>query len=225
MRWLVLLFLVAATPAQAQSLDRYVRMFEATAFGNDFGPDHEIFDRWESPEPGMPAIIRVRILGDDHGYRAEIAATLVELSDLTGHDIRLAVGPVEIASILIRFENRTFCLVQNRVGSVSTVMLNFRFTKTCIKEELVQALALSGDSCIIVDSIFCGDVFRETYSRHDKILIRAAFDPRLQAGMPRDDAMAVARIILRELYEQEYGPIREDDARDGALSNEPPSLP
>ena len=68
----------------------------------------------------------------------------------------------------------------------------------CIVEETTQLLGLPNDSDEVVPSIFDDRSVLDALSEHDKVLVRLLYDRRLTAGMPREEALAAARAILRE---------------------------
>lgn len=68
----------------------------------------------------------------------------------------------------------------------------------CIVEETTQVLGLPNDSDDVNPSIFNDRSVFDDLTLHDQALLRLLYDPRLRAGMPRDEALAVARWILRQ---------------------------
>ena len=68
----------------------------------------------------------------------------------------------------------------------------------CLVEELTQMLGLAGDSVDVMPSIFNdASPFRER-TDHDDLLLRILYDKRITPGMPRAEAVAMARKILEE---------------------------
>lgn len=68
----------------------------------------------------------------------------------------------------------------------------------CIVEETTQLLGLPNDSDEVVPSMFDDLSVLDELTEHDKVLVRLLYDRRLPAGMPREQALAIARQILRE---------------------------
>lgn len=68
----------------------------------------------------------------------------------------------------------------------------------CIVEETTQVLGLPNDSDDVNPSIFNDRSVFDDLTLHDQALVRLLYDPQLRAGMPRDEALAVARRILRQ---------------------------
>ena len=69
----------------------------------------------------------------------------------------------------------------------------------CLHEEITQSLGLTNDSDKARPSIFNDDHEFKRLTRHDRLLVKTLYDPRLRAGMSADEAMPVARQILGEL--------------------------
>ena len=70
---------------------------------------------------------------------------------------------------------------------------------SCIHEELAQGLGLANDSPAARPSIFNDDDEFALLTRHDELLLKMLYDPRLRAGMSAAQAAPLTRIIAREL--------------------------
>lgn len=68
----------------------------------------------------------------------------------------------------------------------------------CIHEELAQGMGLANDSPGARPSIFNDDEEFALLTRHDELLLRMLYDPRLQTGMDPATAAPIARAIARE---------------------------
>lgn len=68
----------------------------------------------------------------------------------------------------------------------------------CIHEELAQGMGLANDSPNARPSIFNDDEEFALLTRHDELLLRMLYDPRLQTGMDAAVAAPIARMIARE---------------------------
>ncbi|MEO1639596.1 MAG: DUF2927 domain-containing protein [Pseudomonadota bacterium] len=68
----------------------------------------------------------------------------------------------------------------------------------CIHEELAQGMGLANDSPGARPSIFNDDEEFALLTRHDELLLRMLYDPRLQTGMAPATAAPIARQIARE---------------------------
>lgn len=66
----------------------------------------------------------------------------------------------------------------------------------CVVEETTQAMGLPNDSDDVNPSIFNDRSSIQKIEPHDELLIRILYHPRIMAGMPRKQAMKIARQIL-----------------------------
>lgn len=64
-----------------------------------------------------------------------------------------------------------------------------RMRESCIHEEMTQAMGLANDSRTARPSIFNDDEEFALLTRHDEILLRMLYDPRLTVGMTRSEAL------------------------------------
>jgi hypothetical protein len=70
---------------------------------------------------------------------------------------------------------------------------------SCIHEEIAQGLGLANDHPQARPSIFNDDEEFATLTRHDELLLKMLFDPRLRPGMREAEARPVLRVIAAEL--------------------------
>ncbi len=71
--------------------------------------------------------------------------------------------------------------------------------RSCIEEELTQAMGLPNDDAGVRPSIFNDEKEFGVLTAHDELLLRVLYDPRLAPGMPPEAAMPVVRQIIAEL--------------------------
>lgn len=71
--------------------------------------------------------------------------------------------------------------------------------KSCIQEEMAQALGLTNDSPKARPSIFNDDEEYALLTRHDELLLRMLYDPRLKIGMTVKTAHPIVQQIAQEL--------------------------
>jgi Protein of unknown function (DUF2927) len=71
--------------------------------------------------------------------------------------------------------------------------------RRCIVEETTQSMGLPNDDNEVYPSIFNDSSRLDDLTEHDILLLRLLYDPRMKAGMKREEALAVAREILPEL--------------------------
>jgi hypothetical protein len=74
---------------------------------------------------------------------------------------------------------------------------------SCIHEELAQGLGLPNDSPQARPSIFNDDDEFALLTRHDELLLKMLYDPRLRPGMSAEEARPLIRIIAGELLDGE----------------------
>jgi len=70
--------------------------------------------------------------------------------------------------------------------------------RSCIHEEITQALGLTNDSPESRPSIFNDDEEFALLTLHDEILLKMLYDPRLKAGMRATDAIPLLPMIARD---------------------------
>ncbi|KAB7610359.1 DUF2927 domain-containing protein [Amylibacter sp. SFDW26] len=71
--------------------------------------------------------------------------------------------------------------------------------KSCIQEEMAQALGLANDSPKARPSIFNDDEEFALMTQHDELLLEMLYDPRLSIGMTVQDAHPIVQQIAQEL--------------------------
>jgi len=77
---------------------------------------------------------------------------------------------------------------------------SYKWNGSCLREELMQILGLPNDSDIVSPSVVNDYEQTEIYSANDMIIIRTLYDPRIQAGMHKDEVMPLVRnVIIPEL--------------------------
>ncbi len=70
---------------------------------------------------------------------------------------------------------------------------------SCIHEELTQGLGLSNDSPLARPSIFNDDEEFGFLTKHDELLLKMLYDPRLKPGMAEREARPIVEQIAAEL--------------------------
>ena len=71
--------------------------------------------------------------------------------------------------------------------------------RSCVEEELTQAMGLPNDDAGVRPSIFNDEKEFGVLTAHDELLLRILYDPRLEPGMTPGTAMPVVRQIIGEL--------------------------
>ena len=72
-------------------------------------------------------------------------------------------------------------------------------SESCLLEELYQGLGPGKDSMALLPSISSSLGTQTELSLNDKIILRALYDQRITPGMPRAQAMDIAREVIAEL--------------------------
>ena len=73
---------------------------------------------------------------------------------------------------------------------------------SCIHEELAQGMGLANDSPAARPSVFNDDEEFALLTRHDELLLKILYDPRLRPGMTAAEAEPIVRRIAAELLAQ-----------------------
>lgn len=74
-----------------------------------------------------------------------------------------------------------------------------RLRRSCVHEELAQGMGLASDSPRARPSIFNDDEEFAYLTRHDELLLKILYDPRLRPGMTEAEARPIVLQIAREL--------------------------
>ncbi|MEM6677695.1 MAG: DUF2927 domain-containing protein, partial [Pseudomonadota bacterium] len=74
-----------------------------------------------------------------------------------------------------------------------------RLARSCVEEELAQAMGLPNDDPNVRPSIFNDDQEFALLTRHDEALLRILYDPRLAPGMTEREAMAIVPRIIEDM--------------------------
>ena len=70
----------------------------------------------------------------------------------------------------------------------------------CVHEEMAQALGLTNDSRAARPSIFNDDEEFATLTKHDEMLLRILYDPRLHSGMTSGEVRPILSTIINESW-------------------------
>lgn len=74
--------------------------------------------------------------------------------------------------------------------------------RSCVHEEMAQAMGLTNDSPVARPSVFNDDEEFSLLTMHDEMLLRMLYDPRLQAGMDAAQVQAVLPAITADVWAQ-----------------------
>lgn len=109
-----------------------------------------------------------------------------------------------------RASERVVCMASNLFSAMDTDVIVFGMVvigsevtgllrRSCLHEEIAQALGLGNDHPDVRPSIFNDDEEFALLTEHDEWLLRILYDDRLAPGMTEDEAMPVVREIVEEL--------------------------
>lgn len=86
------------------------------------------------------------------------------------------------------------------VGAVVVIRAEHppRLRKSCIQEEMTQALGLANDADDIRPSIFNDDEEFAYLTRHDELLLKMLYDPRLRDGMTPESQAPILRQVAED---------------------------
>lgn len=208
------------------SVDALVRYFDTIVFGSEINPAYanRVVAKW--PKNLITVSLEKRATQQHLGF---VSAHLKALAKLTGKkfggsktaesaDIRiLFLKRDEMANI--RGDNIDARAVLEGAMSGGCYFLSWKkpdedivkaivvvnverdaaLINSCLLEELTQSLGLPNDSDMLRPSIFSDRDHLTELSPQDQILVRTLYDPRMTAGLPRTEALKVARTIISDL--------------------------
>ncbi len=124
-------------------------------------------------------------------------------------ELRVPGIPAADVQALVNLTPENYCTVfaYSRDGGATYVRalalirseLPDRLLLSCIHEELAQGLGLANDSPSARPSIFNDDEEFALLTRHDELLLKILYDPRLQPGMTETEARPIVNQIAHEL--------------------------
>jgi len=205
-------FVAQQTPSHLRRWDRPVRM--AVHFGASVPEERRRTDRAEISR----YVARLaRVTGADiklTDTRANYHVLVMNTDELAqaGPKLRQLIPGIDSATLsevsaLPRF---TFCSVyafseQSNAHTYAAALAVIRdehpslARRSCIHEELAQGLGLANDSPQARPSIFNDDEEFALLTRHDELLLKLLYDPRMTPGMDPETARRVAEVIASEL--------------------------
>lgn len=214
------------------SAEQMLRQFDDVIFGQEHGVSNGILLRWTTaPSIGLfvardydgePPIGRVEeVLGEINGLTGLSATRTAQPEEST---LRLGFFPRRDFAALsaaaganqseyIRFVTTSACLglaksSAQEPGTLEAGLImigsdiSTALQRHCILEELVQVMGMPNDACNYQPSVFCEDDHVEHLTKADRILVRTLYDSRMINGMPRELALLVANVIIRELLDE-----------------------
>ncbi|MBF0172669.1 MAG: DUF2927 domain-containing protein [Magnetococcales bacterium] len=73
--------------------------------------------------------------------------------------------------------------------------------RACVVEELTQVMGLPNDSERVTQSVFNDKSRFNELTRYDRAMVHVLYDDRMRLGMPRDEALVLARTLLKKELE------------------------
>jgi len=219
----------SATPPLAE----LVQQFDAVAMGHEHGKRPAIIRKWAAApnlalfvKPGFDADPYVRQIVDQVHELAQLSGLPMHLSAPGGQaNLRLGFYPrADFARLpgsgsdadTEAFVATSACLGVSRLdhGQAGSIVagaimigtdIDEGLRRHCLLEEMVQMMGLPNDACFYRPSLFCEDDYVSGMTKADVLLVRTLYDPRLEPGMPRAQALPIVRQILTELADQDEG--------------------
>jgi hypothetical protein len=215
-------FAITACQSNQQIEDRLVSAFEETMF--DGGSGHHgqgrLFSesgnlaRWETP-------VSVAVVEGANSANERVARErILELSALSGLEFVWAIAGDPEVELEIRFSNESDFIINGnqraacyaRVGNVRDGIIGSagvyigkigddRWRTDCLAHELLHALGWRGHTHRVRSAISYAHGETEL-TRWDRMMMRTLYDPRLPPGISKEDAIPIARVILREMIEE-----------------------
>ena len=143
----------------------------------------------------------VYFLGEDdrRGFEAELRRLIPTISDAT---VRTVINlPKDQLCVVIGTFEPGQSTYRQAVALIRAEHPNL-MRSACIHEELAQGMGLANDSPSARPSIFNDDEEFGLLTRHDELLLRMLYDPRLQPGMDPATAAPIARWIAKDILAQ-----------------------
>lgn len=199
-RLLALLLLGACATSQATAPDLSLAdRFDLVAFRADDGSIYDTLWRWDRP-------ILVHYIGPDE-YRQDVYDHATLLGELTGKVV-VVEGDYSNMTVEISGSDGPFdCQYDISTGDAARIHIWSEQPpaqiRSCIPQEMTQALGLTGDLDGVIGSRF--DTVFASYQTADRLtdtdiaLVHILYDPRLHHGMARAEAMPIVRQIVAEM--------------------------
>ena len=210
----------------ARVVDSLTKTFGEVVFGSETNLQSRVVAKWQGP---VGIALQGRVTETYAGFLQTHLRTLAGLTGLRfaqvkpddpGQKITIAfVRRSEMASINLPGVDPA--LVRRLAASGGCYFLSFKkpedriifavivvnvdrdpaLTNSCLLEEVAQSLGLPNDTDLMRPSIFSDRDHVTSLSPSDRALVRALYDPRMKAGLPPGEALAVARALFSEMAE------------------------
>lgn len=205
------------------------RQFEASAYGNDFGAGSPILLRWNAPllfhflnnsgydidqhkteleRIGRAIVLATKASGDMEPdiTQANIKIAFIrrdQFAELIDYFPEKPASANEIAQTSacfgLIFNDKTSGVIKYAIVAIGTDIGDER-QRDCIPEELVQIMGLPGDACFYRPSLICEGDRVSRMQPADTLMLAVLYDPALQSGMTKEQAMPIVRRLIRERW-------------------------
>ncbi len=222
--FIVTLSLPAHT-AGRPSIDQLVGFFETVVFGSEYDDRLEslVVARWSDPlrisVKGHASENHIQIIRQHLAVIKKLTGIQIEKVDAPENPENLTIlflaGP-EMKNVKIKGVDKNY--IETIAAHQTCFFISFKkppdtivrgiivvnkdrkeeVTAHCLLEEIVQNLGLPNDTNMLRPSIFSDADQLTSLSRHDEILIRTLYDPRMTEGLDRASALNVARKIITD---------------------------
>ena len=177
-----------------------VRVVLASAEGQRYVEDTRAIA--ETLDRLLPQSVSVVDPGDDANVLMLISSRFTLRSTLDRMQlpsrIRATILRASCAGMMFRTDtdhpdeiNAAVVTIQHTLGDT--------LVRRCIAQELTQILGLPNDIDDPEGTVFSSDSRRSSLSEGDENLVRILYDPRIQPGMTRTEAMPIVRAIAAEI--------------------------
>jgi hypothetical protein len=235
MRYLILIALLLVGCVTKPTPELVARQFEASAYGNDHGQGSPVLVRWQEPIRLTPTSDDKKIylphkdqmISTLSGIQ-RIAGITIEGSETTegANVLMMAMPRGQFAQAIdnlpkkpsysdqMAYHSLCFGIVySDDAGVVAGAVIGIATDipeadrRDCIPEELFQTMGLVGDACHYRPSLIC-ESDRRVFEMQpaDRLMLAVLYDPALQTGMTREQAMPIVRRLIRERWAEYMGP-------------------
>jgi len=225
---LALLFCVNLVSAKdlAVSVDELVDYFDTIVFGSELDARfaNTVIAKWQKPRltvsieqkateehlkmiqhhlDALSALTRIKFGGTKSPETADIRILFLSTAQM-GAIQGPNIDP-EVVRLAAANANCYFLSWKQPPSRIVKALIAVDMTKdiavlnSCLLEELTQSLGLPNDSDALRPSIFSDRDRLYDLGPQDRVLLYALYHPRMKAGLPREEALEVAREIFNGL--------------------------
>jgi hypothetical protein len=220
----------ARTPPESRLAppDRLVQVFEKIVFYTEDVREFHFVEKWSQAQPVLLYLegdVRPEFRRDVLNQAEKLSratALSFQITETLKLDSRVALariyfGPEQNLRKIARqrignsnFLNRNLvCMASHDANSEGIIRRSFIYISidrprdrylSCLLEEMTQSLGLPNDVDLLLPTIFSDKSAPLDLTLTDRLLVRTLYDDRLYPGMPRAEAMVMARQVINELH-------------------------